>query len=158
MYVVKTEHWDYVGDAARQLRDLYPTNRIILIPDANGKEIMSGFREEFEEHNIEIFWNNINPSVTERITGINKALRFGQLKIFDGQDKLQMCLQTRDFDDTGKPRKGKGPNALDHWGDAMEYGVWHIINQINGYDRILEAIRAVHHVKDEMRRQARDAA
>ena len=158
MYVVKTEHWDYVGDAARQLRDLYPTNRIILIPDANGKEIMSGFREEFEEYNIEIFWNNINPSVTERITGINKALRFGQLKIFENQDKLQMCLQTRDFDDTGKPRKGKGPNALDHWGDAMEYGVWHIINQINGYDRILEAIRAVHHVKDEMRRSKAEAA
>jgi len=150
MYVVNTEHWDYVGDAARKLREMYPTHRIIMIPDANGKEIMSGFVEEFDQHDIEIWWNNVNPSVTERITGVNKAFRMGQLKVFEKQDKLQMCLQTRDFDDTGKPRKGKGPNALDHWGDAMEYGIWHIIHQINGYDRILEAIRAVHHVKDVM--------
>ena len=60
-----------------------------------------------------------------------------------------MCLQTRDFDDNGKPRKGKGPNAVDHWGDALEYAVWHIIHQINGFEKILEAIRAVHHVKYE---------
>lgn len=146
IYAVNTEHWDYVGDAARKLREMYPTHRIVMIPDANGKEIMSGFVEEFDTYDIEIFWNNINPSVTERITGVNKGFRFGQLKIFEKQDKLQMCLQTRDFDDTGKPRKGKGPNALDHWGDAFEYGYWHIINQINGYDKILEAIRAVHHV------------
>lgn len=150
IYAVNTEHWDYVGDAARKLREMYPTNRIILIPDANGKEIMSGFVEEFDTYDIEIFWNNVNPSVTERITGINKGFRFGQLKVFEKQDKLQMCLQTRDFDDTGKPRKGKGPNALDHWGDAFEYGYWHIINQINGFEKILEAIRAVHHVKDVM--------
>ena len=148
MYIIDTEHWDYVGDAARKLREAYPTNRIVMIPDANGKEIMSGFVEEFDEHHVEIYWNNVNPSVTERITGVNKAFRMGQLKIFEKQDRLQMCLQTRDFDDTGKPRKGKGPNALDHWGDAMEYGIWHIIHQINGYDKILEAIRAVHHVKD----------
>lgn len=153
IYAINTEHWDYVGDAARQLREMYPTHRIIMIPDANGKEIMSGFVEEFDAYDIEIFWNNINPSVTERITGVNKGFRFNQLKIFEKQDKLQMCLQTRDFDDTGKPRKGKGPNALDHWGDAFEYGYWHIINQINGYDKILEAIRAVHHVKATMAQQ-----
>ena len=154
IYAVNTEHWDYVGDAAHKLREMYPTHRIIMIPDANGKEIMSGFVEEFDEYDIEIWWNNVNPSVTERITGINKGFRFNQLKIFEKQDKLQMCLQTRDFDDTGKPRKGKGPNALDHWGDAFEYGYWHIINQINGYDKILEAIRAVHHIKHEMEEAA----
>jgi len=154
MHVVNTAHWDYVGDGARQLRQMYPTNRIVMIPDANGKEIMSGFVEEYENNDIEIFWNNINPSITERITGVNKAFRMGQLVIHEGQDKLQMCLQTRDFDDQGKPRKGKGPNALDHWGDAMEYAIWHIINQIKGFDRILAAIRAVHHVKEELRRAA----
>lgn len=147
IYAINCEHWDYVGDAARKLREMYPTHRIVMIPDANGKEIMSGFIEEFDTYDIEIWWNNVNPSITERITGINKGFRFNQLKIFEKLDKLQMCLQTRDFDDTGKPRKGKGPNALDHWGDAFEYGYWHIIHQLKGYDMILEAIRAVHHVK-----------
>lgn len=160
IHAVTGYHWDYVGQGAKRLRELYPNNRIIMIPDANGKEIMSGFVEEFEEQFIEIFWNNVNPSVAERITAVNKALRMGQLKIHqpnttnESMDRVIMCLQTRDFDDMGKPRKGKGPNAVDHWGDALEYGVWHIIHQINGFEKILEAIRAVHHVKDMMKEAA----
>ena len=157
IHAVNTAHWNYVGDAASKLREMYPTNRIVMIPDANGKEIMSGFVEEFDTYGVEIWWNNVNPSVTERITGVNKGFRFGQLYIHEGNDELKMCLQTRDFDDTGKPRKGKGPKALDHWGDALEYGYWHIIHQIQGYDLILEAIRAVHHVKDVMA-QEKEAA
>ena len=151
IYVVNIHHWDYVGDAARRLRELYPSNKIIMIPDANGKEIMSGFMEEFEQYNVEIHWNNINPSILERITGINKAFRFGNLFIFQGLKKLEMGLETRDFDDTGKPRKGKGPDALDHHCDAFEYGFWHIIHTIHGYDKILQAIKAVHHVKQQVR-------
>ena len=151
LFIVNIHHWDYVGDGARRLRELYPNNKIVLIPDANGKEIMSGFTEEFAEHNVEIWWNNINPSVTERITGVNKAFRFEQLFIFEDLDRLLLCLETRDFDDVGKPRKGKGPNALDHWGDALEYAFWHIIHHIKGYDKILSAIRAIHHVKAELR-------
>lgn len=151
IYVVNIHHWDYVGDAARRLRELYPSNKIIMIPDANGKEIMSGFVEEFEQYNVEIHWNNINPSILERITGINKAFRFGNLFIFQGLKKLEMGLETRDFDDTGKPRKGKGPDALDHHCDAFEYGFWHIIHTIHGYDKILQAIKAVHHVKQQVR-------
>ena len=151
IYVVNIHHWDYVGDAARRLRELYPDNKIIMIPDANGKEIMSGFVEEFEQYNVEIHWNNINPSILERITGINKAFRFGNLFIFQGLKKLEMGLETRDFDDTGKPRKGKGPDALDHHCDAFEYGFWHIIHTIHGYDKILQAIKAVHHVKQQVR-------
>lgn len=160
IHVITGHHWDYVGQGAAKLRELYPNNRIVLIPDANGKEIMAGFTEEFEEQNIEIFWNNVNPSVTERITGVNKAFRMGKLVVHqpattnEAMDRVIMCLQTRDFDDNGKPRKGKGPNAVDHWGDALEYGVWHIIHQINGFDIIIEAIRAVHHVKDEIRKEA----
>lgn len=147
IFAVRTDHWNYVGDGARMLRERYPNNRIILIPDANGKEIMSGFSEEFDAYNVEIYWNNINPSITERITGVNKAFRFMQLYVFEECEDLIMGLETRDFDDNGKPRKGKGPGALDHHCDAFEYGFWHIIHQIKGYDRILEAIKAVHHVK-----------
>lgn len=158
IFVVRCDHWNYVGDAARMLRERYPNNKIVLIPDANGKEIMSGFTEEFDAYNVEIYWNNINPSIVERITGINKAFRFGNLYVFEGNDDLLIGLETRDFDDNGKPRKGKGPGALDHHCDALEYGFWHIIHQIHGYDRILEAIRAVHHVKDQIRNSENNAA
>lgn len=147
VYAIREDHWDYLGDAFRQLREMYPHNKIIMIPDANGKEIMSGFVEEAEAYNVEIFWNNVNPSITERVTGVNKAFRFDSLRIFSNCEKLLMGLETRDFDEnTGKPRKGKGPNALDHHCDAFEYGFWHIIHQIQGFDKILDAIKAVHHV------------
>ena len=151
IYVINSHHWNYVGDGARQLRELYPKNRIVLIPDANGKEIMSGFVEEFEHYGIDIHWNNINPSILERVTGVNKAFRFSQLYISENQDKLLLGLETRDFDDMGKPRKGKGPDALDHHCDATEYAFWHIIHTIHGYDKILAAISAVHHIKQQVR-------
>ena len=115
-----------------------------MIPDANGKEIMSGFVEEFEQYNVEIWWNNINPSILERITGVNKGFRLNQLYIFESCEKLILGMETRDFDDNGKPRKGKGPNAVDHHCDAFEYMFWHVIHHIYGYEKILECIRAIH--------------
>lgn len=157
IYAIDEDHWNYVGDAFRILRSRYPDNKIVMIPDASGKEIMSGFTEEAEEHNIEIYWNSANPSITERITAINKVLRFGQFYVFEKCEQLITALETRDFDDTGKPRKGKGPDATDHIADATEYGIWRIIHSINGYEKILDAIRAIHHVKDEMRKSEEDA-
>ena len=161
MYVVDARHWDYIGNAPHRLRQLFPTNPVTLIPDASGKEIMESLTEQFEENNIELYWNSRNPSVTERNTAINKALQFGMLYIMtpnielsgeNGMSKLKMCLETRGFNDvTGKPEKGSGVNALDHWGDALEYAVWRIIYGVQGFEKILEAIKAVHHVKDAIR-------
>ena len=150
LFAIEEYHWDFVGHAAKLLRDRFPKNRIILIPDASGKEIMSGFMEEFDRNHIEVFWNASNPSVTERITAVNKAFWFGQLYIFEGCNKLLLGLETRDFDqNTGEPRKGKGPEALDHHCDAFEYAVWRIIYSIMGFDRIIAAIKAVHHHKED---------
>lgn len=118
MYVVDEFHWDYMGAAPVGLRDKYPNNKILFIPDASGKEIMSGFAEEFDNANIEVCWNNKNPSVSERIMAVNKAFRWGQLYVFSNCEKLAMSLETRDFDDAGKPRKGKGMEAPDHVTDS----------------------------------------
>lgn len=153
IFIVDTYHWDFVGDAYRVLREKYPKNKIIFIPDASGKEIMSGFMEGFDEANIDVHWNNVNPSVTERVTAINRLFQDNRLFVFGKCDKLLLGYETRDFDDMGKPRKGKGPDALDHWCDASEYMVWHLIHTIKGYDRILDAIRAVHHPEEILQRK-----
>ncbi len=153
LFIVNSHHWDYMGDAPRRLRQMYPTNPIVMIPDASGKEIMSGFTDEVEEANIQIMWNNKNASITERIMAVNKAIAWGQLSVMEYnefekdslQDKIIMALETRDFDDMGKPRKGKGPNALDHGADSMEYAIWHIIHSVHGYEKILEVLRATYH-------------
>ena len=155
IYLVNSHHWNYMGDAPKRLREMYPTNPIIMIPDASGKEIMSGFQEELDKYNIQLWWNNKNASVTERIMAVNKALAWGQFSVMEPtsdkdslQDKVIMGLETRDFDDQGKPRKGKGPNALDHGCDSTEYSVWHIINSIQGFDKILEVLKMTFHRHD----------
>jgi hypothetical protein len=151
-----------MGKGMSQLRSMYPENRIVMLPDASGKEIMQGWVKSANENAIELVWNGRNPSITERIMAINKAYQLNQLKIMEpyadadsrlrGQeeqgsllDRFILGMETRDFDDMGKPRKGKGPQALDHGCDAAEYGSWHIIHTIRGYDDILLALKGVHH-------------
>lgn len=152
IYEVGSHHWNDMGDAAIKLRQLYPTNPITLIPDVSGKEIMQGFVEEFNKASIEIFWNSINPSITERVMAGNILFRTGKLLIMqdDGQhgdmDNAIMCLETHDIDEkTGKPRKGVGIKSPDHHSDSFSYGIWRIIHHIQGYDHILEALKGVHH-------------
>ena len=152
IFIVNSHHWDYMGDAPRRLREMYPTNPIVMIPDASGKEIMSGFSDEMSEAHIQLHWNGKNASITERIMAVNKALSWGQLSVMEPtsdkdslQDRVIMGLETRDFDDTGKPRKGKGPDALDHGADSTEYATFHIIQSIQGFDKILDVLRATFH-------------
>jgi hypothetical protein len=140
IYVIDEHHWEVVGDAPRKIRMLYPDNSIVMIPDVSGKEIMRGYWEEFERYGIETIWSNVNPSITERVLVVNKLFRTHKLKVFSTVRNVNMCLKTRGFDDTGKPRKEKGKGALDHWGDSLEYGIWHIVHSIRGFDSVLEII------------------
>lgn len=159
MYIVNSHHWLDMREGLTRLRELYPTNPIMMIPDASGKEIMQGWIEEANKNQIQLHWNNKNASITERIMAVNKAFILGKLKVMEPLDersgmrgtelknslidKLLLGLETRDFDDSGKPRKGKGPDALDHGCDSMEYAIWHMIHTINGYDKILECLKGV---------------
>lgn len=168
VYIVASHHWKDMGEAAELLPRFYPGNRIIFIPDASGKEIMQGFAAEFERAEIEIFWNNRNPSINERVMAGNLLFRRKQCYIMEpgegkakGEDLIGLtskqsrlgdvdnallCLETHDIDEkTGKPRKGAGINAPDHFSDSFSYGIWRIIHSIKGYDDILEALKGVHH-------------
>lgn len=151
MYIIHSHHWLDMGDAAIRLRQYYPTNPILLLPDASGKEIMQGFTRQFEEQRIAIHWNSKNPSVTERVMAGNMMFRTGRLKVMqpepdeelhkDDIDNVLMALETHDIDEkTGAPRKGVGIKAPDHISDSLGYGVWRVIHNIQGYDDILEAI------------------
>lgn len=168
VYIVASHHWKDMGEAAELLPRFYPGNRIIFIPDASGKEIMQGFAAEFDRAGIEIFWNNRNPSINERVMAGNLLFRRKQCYIMEpgegkakGEDLIGLtskqsrlgdvdnallCLETHDIDEkTGKPRKGAGINAPDHFSDSFSYGIWRIIHSIKGYDDILEALKGVHH-------------
>jgi hypothetical protein len=164
MYVVDSHHWEDMGKGLKQLRVMYPKNKLVMIPDSSGKEIMQGWTEEANMQGIELLWNNRNASITERVMAVNKALLTGQLKVMEPYtaktalrglelkdsliDKLLLGLETRDFDDTGKPRKGRGSEALDHGCDSLEYATWHILHTLSGFDRILSCLKGVNFNKN----------
>ena len=159
IYIVDSHHWLDMGYGLRKLRELYPTNPIIMIPDASGKEIMQGWIEEAEKQQIQLHWNNKNSSIMETVLSINKAFTFGQLSVMEPLkersgmrglelkdslvDKLILGFETQDFDDSGKPRKGKGAEALDHGLDSARYAVWHILHTISGFDKILQCLKGL---------------
>lgn len=145
IYIIDAAEVGFMGDAPRALREKYPRNKIVFVPDASGKEIMQGLSEEFTSANVEVFWNSVNPGIGERVTAINRLFSQNRLFVFTSCDKVIMSLETRDYDDNGKPRKGKGPESGDHCLDCCEYSIWRIIHSIHGYEAILESIRAVHH-------------
>lgn len=140
MYCVGEYHWNYLGEAGSKLRSLFPKNKIIFIPDASGKEIMSGFMDEFDDSDIELFWNANNPSISERIMVVNKAFSTQKLFVFSNLSHLITSLELRDYDNTGVPRKGKGKEAPDHCCDALEYALWRMIHGIRGFDALLGVI------------------
>lgn len=156
IYVYDSHHWNDMAQGLKRLRELYPTQRIVMIPDASGKEIMSGFVEECNQYGIEIHWNNQNCSIMESVMAVNKAFMLNQLYVMEPMDERSgmrgtelkdslldrtvLGLETQDFDDSGKPRKGKGPEALDHGMDSLRYAVWHILHTIQGFDKILAVL------------------
>lgn len=152
IYLIDSRHNKDMGEAADTLRLLYPTNPMTMIPDASGKEIMSGFVNKYEEKNIDIYWNNQNPSITERVMVVNMLFRQGRIHVFEDngtpgslQDKAILALETHDFDEkTGKPRKGTGQEAPDHYSDSMSYMVWRIIHGVKGFEEFLAVLQSVH--------------
>lgn len=143
LYCIGEYHWNYVGEAPFRLRELYPKNKIVFIPDASGKEIMSGFVDEFTNNNITLHWNTTNPSISERIMVVNKMFLTKKLFVFNTLTHLATSLEIRDYDQTGIPRKGKGKEAPDHCCDALEYALWHVVHGIKGFDTILSVLRKV---------------
>ena len=151
VYVADEFRWAVVGDAPRQLRLRYPTNPIVFIPDASGKEILTGWQNEFDKWDVRCFWNNTNPQISERILAINKGFRLGLIHVFPNCHQLIRALLLRGFDDTGKPEKGKGPKAPDHAADSCEYMIWHVIHQVMGFDDLLTVLR--HKASESLKRE-----
>ena len=127
LYICKEYSFEIVGDAPRIFRTDFPGTQVHWYPDASSKEIMSGYLEEIRTYSIVLHQMPRNPSINERIMVVNKLFKTGRLKISQDCKELIVALKTRQFDDTGKPEKGKGPTDPDHICDALEYVVWNLM-------------------------------
>jgi len=129
LYVVKDFSFKSIGDIPRILRQHFPKPmQIILIPDASGKEIMAGYAREIRLHNIQLKMAYVNPSITERIFIVNKLFRNGRAFLFkrDAKD-YSLALKVRQFDEAGRPSKGRGPKAPDHVCDAGDGAFYRLV-------------------------------
>jgi hypothetical protein len=130
LYAVKAFSFPVIGDAPQIIRSAFPLNRILWYPDASGKEIMAGYTAEMRAQKIELRMGTVNPPIIERIFFVNKLLELGRAFIGDECEPLRLALKVRQFDDSGKPEKGKGEAAPDHICDSNEYVIWRIVSSL----------------------------
>jgi hypothetical protein len=123
LYAIDNFKFPNIGDAPNVIRSRFPTNVIYWYPDATAKDVMGGYTSEIMNAGIQLRMGSINPSVSERIFFVNKMFKTGHAKVCKRAKDLDTALRVRQFDDSGKPEKGKGELAPDHIADSYEYGL-----------------------------------
>lgn len=130
LYIVRGWSFVEIGQAPQIMRSTYIENEIEWYPDSAGKEILKGYKKEIIDYGIQCRIGKANPRVIDRVFYINKLFRMGLLLMFDCPEtyELKEALKTRQYDESGKPEKGKGEKSPDHYCDALEYVVYRIVN------------------------------
>lgn len=143
LYIVRGWSFVEIGQAPSIMRSTYAENEILWFPDTAGKEIIKGYKQEIIDYGIECRIGRSNPRIIDRVFFINKLFRMGLLKMFDCAEtyELKEALKTRQYDDTGKPEKGKGEKSPDHFCDALEYVVYRIVNSDDDFMELKELSR-----------------
>ena len=123
LYAVANFKFPNIGNAPNLIRSKYRTNDIYWFPDASSKDVMAGYTSEILNAGIQLRMAATNPSVSERTFFVNKMFNTEHSKVCYAAKDLDTGLRVRQFDDSGKPEKGKGELAPDHVCDAYEYGL-----------------------------------
>ena len=123
LFVIRDFNFKSIAEAPSTMRNAYPLNRIIWYPDASADEIFQLYSKEIRENGIEVRMSRQNPSVIERTFIVNKLFKTKRMAILNNDDTLniRMALKIRQFDELGKPAKGRGENSPDHITDALDY-------------------------------------
>lgn len=143
LYIVRGWSFAEIGQAPSIMRSTYAENEILWFPDSAGKEIVKGYKQEIIDYGIECRIGRANPKVIDRVFYVNKLFRLGLLKMFDCPEthELSEALKTRQYDDNGKPEKGKGEKSPDHFCDALEYVLYRIVNSDSDFMELKELSR-----------------
>lgn len=127
-----------IGDAPRIMRNAWPRNRIVWIPDNSGKPVLGGYADEIQAMNIEMVYTGRNPPILDRVFIVNKMMQLGRMPIARGLKSIPMMLKTRQYDEHGRPEKGKGEKAPDHMADALDYLVFRVVADCEEFEDLYE--------------------
>ena len=135
VYVVRQNGWHAVDelkdlfdtpDMIRVLQERFKDHRIIVYPDATGKNREANDASTsdialLKQARFEVKANLTNPSVRDRIMSVNKQFQVGNLWV-----NVKKCptvakhLEQQAYDDNGEPDKKSG---YDHQNDATGYPI-----------------------------------
>jgi hypothetical protein len=131
-----------IGDVPTVLRNKFPTQEIMYFPDSGGqsKTIINAYLNEYRTKNIQLRVGTINPNIVERVFIINKLFKAKRLFIMKGCEDLALALKTRCFDQLGKPEKGKGSEAPDHFCDSLEYVLYRLVSRDPDFIELMRTV------------------
>ena len=135
VYVRRPNGWHIVAelsdlfdtpDVIRVMQERWGDHRIVIYPDASGKNRKSVGASSsdialFEQARFEIRVKSTNPAVRDRVLAMNKALESGKVWVNDAAcPNTARCLEQQAYDKNGDPDKTGG---VDHQNDATGYVV-----------------------------------
>jgi hypothetical protein len=135
VYVVRPNGWHAVSefkdvfdtpDMIRAIRARFPTNRVIVYPDASGdsRKTVDASKSDISllrQANFEVRVNSQNPPVKDRIMAVNKQFEKNALFVNVKQcPTVAKHLEQQAYNDNGEPDKKAG---FDHQNDATGYPI-----------------------------------
>lgn len=143
LYITCGWSFDEIGHAPEEMRKKYVQNEILWFPDCAGKEIIKGYKQQIIDWGIQCRIGSANPRILDRVFYVNKLFRMGLLYVFNTKetDELSEALKVRAYDQNGKPEKGQGEKAPDHFCDALEYVIYRIVRSDPDFMNLKELSR-----------------
>ena len=135
IYVVRTNGWHAVAelkdlfdtpDMIRVIKEKWPTHRIVIYPDATGKNREANNASVSDislllQARFEVKAHNENPAVKNRINATNKQFEVGKLWVNAKEcPTVASNFEQQAYDDNGEPDKKGG---FDHQNDASTYPI-----------------------------------
>lgn len=114
-------------DMIAKIKARYPTNKIVIYPDASGKNRSSANASTSDltllrDAGFTVKVDKSNPKIEDRVLSVNAAFKDKKLWIHPYNcPEMVGCLEQQAYDDKGKPDKSSGH---DHLNDALGYFVW----------------------------------
>jgi len=120
IYVVKRYEFEQIKDAPQVVRNDFPHNKILWIPDASAKSDIMTFASELRKY--QIFWafRGKNPSVEDTVFLVNKLLYTRRLIFTEmAKETAEACSLALRDPKTGMLPKGIGRRSPIHDIDAL---------------------------------------
>jgi quinolinate synthase len=148
IYVVRANGWHAVDelkdifdtpDMIRAIRAKYPTQRVIVYPDASGnsRKTVDASKSDIallRSAQFEVRVNGTNPAVKDRIMSVNKQFEVQNLWVNIKQcPTITKNLEQQAYDDNGEPDKKAG---FDHQNDATGYPIAYEFPIVRAMQRI----------------------